>query len=638
MTEERLNSIDERINDMCGITGFVGKGTRENLMAMVASLTHRGPDDHGVFFRNGIGLGSTRLAILDLSREGHQPMSAEQESVWIVFNGEIYNFRELRDALKRTGHRFVSESDTEVILSVYLSYGVDCFKQFNGMFAIAIYDLRTETLVLARDRMGKKPLYWTLQNGTLIFGSELKALLCHPMVQKELNLEAVNTFLALDYVPTPQSIFTGIRKLEPATYAVFKNGNIEKHTFWHPDFRPTSASFEETLAELDRHLEEGVRRRLVADVPVGILLSGGIDSSTITYYASRHSPGRVNTFAIGFEEDTFDESVYARRVAQFLGTVHEERIVRSHDLLDLIPRLPEIADEPLADASLLPTYLVSQFARRKVTVALGGDGGDELFAGYPTFHAARIARWYARLPAFLRTRLMHAVIRRLRVKDTAFGLDFKLGKFLEGFEGPALYRNQLWLGSFTESDRARLFTREVWEKLQHTNVYGLVDRYHDEIPHADPESRLLYEYMRTYLMDEVLVKVDRASMAVSLEVRAPFLDANLVDFATHIPYQWKYRHGETKYILKKLMEHRLPKSIVYRAKKGFGIPLERWLKHDLYAFTKTVLGENYLARHALFNVPYVESLIEEHAQGRANHRKNLWALIIFQLWYERWFR
>ena len=623
---------------MCGIAGFIGRGGEQDLRKMILALKHRGPDHQGVFFANGVGLASARLAIIDLSPEGNQPMFDASGRIGIVFNGEIYDFQALRAELEeKVGYTFRSHTDTEVILAAYGTYGEQCFERLNGMFAIALYDFHHRRLILARDRMGKKPLYYGVFDGTLVFGSELKALLEHPAVKKEIDLSGLNAYLQHEYIPTPRTIFKNIHKLEPATAAVWENGMIRKFSYWEADFTVQDLlPFADARTLLDRVLEESVRTRLVADVPVGVFLSGGIDSSTIAYYASRFHP-KIKSFSIGFRERSFNELPYAEEVAHALGTDHFVRMVTSSDMLDLIPRIQNVLDEPLADVSIVPMYLLSQFAREHVTVALSGDGADELLGGYATFQAEKFADAYERIPRMIRLRLIEPIIRALPVRDGYFSLDFRFKKFLDGFSGKSAHRHHLWMGSFNSAERQQLFDQKVARMVDEGNEFEEIDRYRMSVRADDPMNVLLYLYQRTYMMDGVLAKVDRASMANSLEVRSPFLDARVVELINRLPSRYKIRGFTTKYVLKSLMTSRLPRSVVRRTKKGFGIPLDYWLRHELKDFSREKLSPLALGRHGFFNQKYVTKLLDEHAMQRVNHARKLWVLMVFQLWYERWF-
>lgn len=619
---------------MCGIAGFAGRGTRDTLEKMTRSLAYRGPDGEGYFFDGNdlVGLGHRRLSIIDLAG-GRQPIFNENKNIVVILNGEIYNFSGLRKDLE-SRHKFLTDSDTEVIVHLYEELGEKVFEKLNGMFAIAIYDMPRQKLILARDRIGKKPLYWSVSGNAIIFGSEVKALMQHPLFKKDLDLESLNKYLSRDYVPTPASIWKNVYKLEPATYLTWQNGKAVKNNFWKPNFNISDITFGDALKELDSRINDSVRSRLISDVPLGIFLSGGIDSSAVAYYAQKNSQNPIKTFSIAFDEKSFDESSYARKVAKFLGTEHFEESFRSKDLLDLIPEIAGLLDEPLADPSILPTYLLSKFTKKNVTVALGGDGGDELFAGYPTFQADKLAGFYGLLPDIAK-KMLEKIIDTLPVNDGNFSLDFKLKTFIGGLGIDKKYRHQKWLGSFGHKERSQLFRPEIWRTLENNNEYEEINRYLDEAKSAGRENAVLYEYLRTYLMDQVLVKVDRASMFNSLEVRAPFLDYHLVDFVNSLPYSFKCHGWNTKYILKKLMADKLPREIISRSKKGFGVPVAKWLKSELRDLMEYYLSEEKISNGDLFNYEYVKQIKDEHLVGRKDNRKLLWNLMTFQMWQEK---
>jgi len=606
---------------MCGITGFVGKGSEGDLRSMTESLKHRGPDDQGLYCESGVGLGHARLSIIDLSPTGHQPMWNKERTLGIVFNGEIYNFLELKKKLAEGGHRFLGSSDTEVVLALYARDGEKCFEKFEGMFAIALYDKEKKKLLLARDRMGKKPLYFGIWNGTLVFGSEAKALLRHPSVKKDVDLAALNAYFALDYVPTPLSIWKGMAKLEPGTFLVYQNGAVRKESFWQPDFKENHAGEREALEGLERRMDRAVSDRLIADVPLGVFLSGGLDSGAVAYYAARAKRalgGKLHTFSIGFSEADFDESRYARRVAEHLDTKHHHKVLSGKDSLAIIPEVLESLDEPMADASIVPTYLLSCFTKEHVTVALGGDGGDELFAGYPTFQAERMLFLYRALPKALRRKLLAPLVRALPPTFKNFGLEFKLKKFLEGAEEEGMARRHArWLGTFGEEERSRLFLTDAWREAGKENAYASAEAYFAECDAEDPRNRLLWMYQRTYMMDQVLVKVDRASMLSSLETRAPFLDRRVVEFAGRLPYAYKLHGMTTKYLLKKSMEGKLPNDIIHRKKHGFGVPVGRWLRGELRGWAEGLLAVEGSEGDGFFDPAYARVLLASLRQGRS---------------------
>ena len=622
---------------MCGIAGFTGGGNRSDLENMIAAIKHRGPDNTGVFFVGDVGLAHARLSVIDLSERGHQPMFNDDKTIGIVFNGEIYNFKELRNELIKLGYKFKSDTDTEVIIYLYEEFGESCFERLNGMFAIGLYDFKQKKLILARDRMGEKPLYWSFFGGTLMFASELRAIMEHRIFKKELNLDALNKYLTYEYVPTPHSIFKNVYKLEPASYLVYQNKEIKKIKFWEIEFNNSDISFDEAITQLDKKINESVKLRMVSDVPFGVFLSGGLDSSTIAYYAQKNSSRKIKTFSVNFEEKSFDESKYAQKVSDILGTEHYDQLLTAKNLIETLSTI-DLIDEPIGDASIIPTYLLSKHARNYVTVALGGDGGDELFAGYPTFQADVLAGIYEKIPTLIKKIFLEKIIHKIPETDNNFSLGFRLKTFVKGLGGDKNYRHHRWLGSFTAEEKEKLFKREIWNEIDAKKDFEEIDYYLKNIKAEDHRNKTLGLYMRTYLMDEVLVKVDRASMKNSLEIRSPFLDPNLVELANSLPFSFKLKGFTTKYILKKLMEDKLPGSIVYRKKKGFGIPLSRWLRNELKEFCDGLLSEEKIKNQGLFNYDYIARLKQEHFDENKNNRKKLWTLMAFMIWYEKYIR
>jgi len=619
---------------MCGIAGFIGEGDRHVLDRMEKQLKHRGPDASGQWLSpdGRVGLMQTRLAIIDLSVGGKQPMHSTDERYTVVFNGEIYNYQSLRAQL--THYPFKSQSDTEVILAAFSTWGPEAFARIDGMFAIALYDTHTCALYLVRDRAGKKPLYWTHTNKALVFGSELKALLEHPSTSRELDPSSVTAYLSRDYVPTPQTIFKNIHKLEPASYLTYTEGTFSTVRYWTPAQTTTISTQAEALEAFDHALSYAVRERLVADVPVGVFLSGGIDSSTIAYYASALSKKKIQTFSIGFAEKSFDESNYARTVAHHLGTEHHEHILSSRDALALVTDLPQVFDEPVADASVLPTLLLSQFTRESVTVALGGDGADELLLGYPTFIAEEYARYWQHLPVSVRNVFLRAAS-IVPTSNGYLGLDVKVRKFTEDFADDVRVRHLQWLGTFREDEITHIVAPDIAQHARN-QAAALAVLWQHECPNLHGLNALSHLYLRTYLMDQVLVKVDRASMHHALEVRAPFLSSSVIDLLLPLPSEFKYKNRQGKVLLKTLMKDRLPKAITGRSKKGFAIPVAAWLRHDLKDLVVDTLSHGALERTGLFNTKEVSKLLEEHFSGTRNHGKKLWNLLVFQLWYEHY--
>jgi len=628
---------------VCGIVGNVHARADRTpdpavLKRMSDRLTHRGPDDEGFFVEGPAALAMRRLKIIDLET-GHQPMSGEQRRIWAVFNGEIYNYRELTAELADRGHTFLTRSDTEVLVHGYEERGLAALDHLEGMFAFAIWDAPARTLVLARDRLGIKPLYYAVLPDQIVFASELKALIEHPAIDRTLDLAALSRYLAHEYVPAPASIFRSIRKLPAGHWLTYTDGRLKVEPYWTVAFRPDPMiGAAEAVEKLRRVLDLAVRQHLISDVPLGVFLSGGIDSSTVAALAARHVGGRLKTFSISFEDPSFDESAHARRVAQALGTDHHEEILDARSARDLVERLPDLLDEPLGDASLIPTFLLSRFTRRSVTVALSGDGGDELFAGYPTYQAHRLARLVEPVPRWLRRGLIRPAVERLPVSLSNLSLDFKLKRFLEGMDYADVERHAVWLGSFTPAEQRELFTPDALERIESPPSYAA---FHDILaaaPAMEGLERMLYLDLKGYLGEGVLTKTDRASMACSLEVRVPLLDRRVVELAAQLPMRLKLRGLTTKYVLKRALADVLPSETLTRPKKGFGIPVGHWLRGELRQLLRDACSADVIRRGGLFRPEMVERLIVEHEAGRRDHRKKLYTLLAFQLWALRYRR
>ena len=633
---------------MCGIVGFLTTKTvhipeRDILRKMRDVLIHRGPDDAGEYIRpideKGpfVFFGHRRLSIIDLGT-GHQPLSNEDETVWVVFNGEIYNFKELREELKGRGHQFRTVSDTEVITHAYEEYGDECFQCFNGMFAIGIWDEKQSRLVLARDRLGKKPLYYSFMNGTFLFASELKAIMLYPPFPRKVDPVSLMKYLFFEFIPSPHTIFMGAKKIPAASYLIWDKKALEVKQYWSPfNLQKGEKSLSEAEAELRMMelLKQSVKRRLISDVPLGVFLSGGIDSSTITALAQNEVPGKIKTFSIGFDDPSFDESKYALLASRYIGTEHYEQRMTPTDLLNIIPSLPDILDEPMADASILPTYLLSKFTRRQVTVALGGDGGDELFSGYPTYLAHKFANQYERWLGVL-----HPVINYfgnlLPVSDDNISFDFKVKKFLSGIGYPDGIRNSLWLGAFLISENEKVLSPEIHAQYNRNQLVEDISSYEREYPYHDRLTKVQYLDLKLYLQESILVKVDRASMACSLEVRAPFLDHELVEFVMGLPSEWKLKRLTSKYILKKAVEKWLPDKVIKRPKKGFGVPIAKWVKGELKELFNDMLSSRRIREEGFFNPEYITRLLKDHLANKKDNRKQLWTLLVWALWMNRY--
>lgn len=620
---------------MCGICGFVtekGSANTELVRHMAATLRSRGPDEEGFYVEGPVALGHRRLSIIDLE-SGHQPITNENAAIWIVFNGELYNFKELRAELEAHGHTFATNSDTEVIVHAYEQYGQDCVKKFNGMFAFALWDEPNQRLMLARDRFGEKPLYYAQTNGDFVFASEPKSLLAHPRVSHEIDLRSLSRYLAYEYVPWPHSMFKQIRKLPPGHILIYEQGSVKLERYWDAHFRPMEKVDEEELCEeLVRRLREAVRLRLISDVPLGVFLSGGIDSTAIVSMMAELMPSKqIKTFSIAFEERSFDESPYSRLVAQHYDTDHSEHMFNLDSLSAVLPDITAYMDEPLGDGSLMATYLLAKFTREKVTVALGGDGGDELFAGYPTFPAFRLANLYERVPALLRSTI-ERMAALLPVSTDNFSFDFKVKQFLKGVHYANPMRNQAWIGSFTPEEQHGLFSTEVQRELSSFNPYCKLMELESEHAQDSPLNRLTYQYFNCYLTDNILFKVDRTSMACSLEARSPFLDHTFAEFVCTIPEHLRMRYLKSKYILKRALRGRVPTQILARGKKGFGIPVAKLIMGGLKQLFLDEFEPAKIKREGFFNPEFISRLLNDHMAGKRDNRKLLWTLMMFQLW------
>ncbi|MGK7925737.1 MAG: asparagine synthase (glutamine-hydrolyzing) [Spirulina sp.] len=628
---------------MCGICGVVYADSSRTVNAklidrMAELIIHRGPDEGGNYVSGNVGLGSRRLSIIDLDG-GQQPIHNEDKTVWVVFNGELYNYRELTASLTRLGHKFYTATDTEVLVHAYEEFGDEFLEYLNGMFAFALWDERRKKLTIGRDRMGIKPLYYTLQDDALIFGSELKTILAYPHLPRAIDLVALNEYLSFEYIPTPRTIFQGIYKLPPGHALSYAEGKLKVWQYWDINLSRSENIKPKRVKEYERELigvlKDAVRKEMVSDVPVGVLLSGGLDSSAIAAMMSEIAPGNVKSFSIRFDDPSFDESSYARKVAHHLQTEHYELTLTPKLTLDLVPQLAQFLDEPLGDSSIIPTFLLSQFTRHHVKVALGGDGGDELFAGYSTLQAHRLVEYYEwLLPGFVRHRIIPWFVDRLPVSFDNISFDFKLRRFIAGRGIPIVMRHHQWLGSFTVAQKRQLL--EPWTQLQEKDTYQIAFEHQRQSQAKEALNQLLYCDLKLYLEGNILPKVDRASMANSLEVRVPLLNHTLVEYAAQMPHSLKLRGLTTKYILRRAMRKHLPQEIMKRGKKGFNMPVAKWFTKELRPLVEDMLSRERLQREGFFNVDCVQRLLQEHMSGKADRRKLLWTLLVFELWYEHW--
>lgn len=621
---------------MCGIAGGVESGPSGRFAAdllgrMTAVLKHRGPDDQGLWAEGPVGLGSRRLAIIDLSPRARQPMTNEDGSLHIAFNGEIYNFQALRAELEGRGHRFQSASDTETILHLYEDEGVNCLQRLRGMFAFALWDGRNKTLFLARDRMGKKPLFYLGDQGRFLFASEPKAILQDRRVHAEPDPEAIHHFLTYGYVPSPWSAFRGIRKLPPAHYLLVRDGEIRVERYWSLRYTPKRSGDENGLGEeLMALLEEAVRLRMISDVPLGGLLSGGIDSSTVVALMRRLTSGPVQTFAIGFDNPEYDELDYAREVAGRFQTDHHELVVKP-DAAAVLPGLVWYYNEPFADSSALPSFYLCRMARESVTVALNGDGGDESFLGYDRYLGTKLAGWQDCLPGPARRLAARGV--NLLPLGTPKSLPFRLRRFGEALALGRRRRYGHWMCCFENDRKEDLYTPEFAARVRGRDSMALLEAAYET---SDAESFVeatAHTDVQLYLPDDLLVKMDVASMAHSLEVRSPLLDHHVVEFAASLPPSLKLRGWTQKYLLKQTMKNVLPESVVRRKKMGFGVPIDHWFRHEIREMAYDVLLDDRARNRGYFRPEVVRRYLDEHVQERAHHHFRLWNLLMLELWH-----
>jgi asparagine synthase (glutamine-hydrolysing) len=615
---------------MCGIAGMAqthpdGSVDSAAIHRMCEAIVHRGPDDEGIFVKAGVGLGMRRLSIIDIAG-GHQPVFNEDKSIWIVFNGEIYNFPELRSELLARGHRFSTHTDTEVIVHLYEEHGADCVKKLRGMFAFALYDERAGRLLLARDRLGIKPLHYALDNGSLLFASEMRAILAVRPDLAQVDQAALLHYMYFGYIPDPATAFQSIRKLPPGHLLEFEKGQIRLRQYWdfpqYGTYEP--AGEEELLEELEFRLAEAVRIRLIADVPLGAMLSGGMDSSTIVALMARATSQPVKTFSIGFRQADFNEAPYARIVAQKFGTDHHELILEP-DILETVEMLTRHMEEPFGDSSMLPTYFISSLARQHVTVALSGDGGDEAFAGYERYRIHLEDRSYKWLPQWagpLYRDYVHPLVPyRMPGRNLAYSISLPWQRrYIEGVSFQSFQREMGMLSDeFMASDR--------------TPLKGF-EEYLEKAPADDPLSRVLYLDSKTYLPGDILTKVDRMSMATSLEARVPMLDHIFLEWVTALKPKWKMGNGSQKFILKKLaLRLGVPSEVLNRPKQGFALPLGHWMRNELKDLVQSTLLDTQTENRGYFKARGVKRMLDEHFQGRRDHSARLWRLLMFELWH-----
>ena len=623
---------------MCGIVGIVRNDgqdiDRARLEAMCDAIRHRGPDDDGFYLNGPVGLGMRRLAIIDL-QTGQQPIHNADRSSWIVFNGEIYNYLELREKLEKLGHTFYTNSDTEAIVHAYDQYGEDCPKHLRGMFAFAIWNDKTQELFLARDRVGKKPLLYAEVNGEFIFGSEFSALLTHPRLSREVNPEAIHYYLSYMCVPAPLTAYRSIKKLEPGHSLRLRKGEITINCYWQPDFsRKIKIDEVEAGERTIEILREAVRVRLMSEVPLGAFLSGGIDSSSVVALMSQEMSQPVKTFSIGFEEQDFSELHHARRIAEYVGADHHEFVVRP-DAMEVLPTLVDHYGEPYADSSAVPTYYVARETRRHVTVALNGDGGDECFGGYQRYVAMRLAEKYHKLPQALRQIVIEQAVQLLPGSERERTRPARVKRFMQAASLPKVARYLRWVSVFNEDVKSELYSEDFERETRDFREASFLEPWFVKANGAGIIDATLLADTMNYLPNDLLVKVDIASMAVSLEARSPFLDHHVIEFAASLPESYKVRGLTTKYLLKRVLKGLLPEEILARPKMGFGVPVGKWFRSDMQGFLREMLLSERTTERGLFKPGMVQYLVQEHVEGRQDFAHQLWSLLMLELWYRR---
>jgi asparagine synthase (glutamine-hydrolysing) len=624
---------------MCGIAGIkyfaAGKQVAPaSLEAMNAQMVHRGPDDSGYRIFDSFGMAMRRLSIIDLAG-GHQPIANEDQTVWVVLNGEIYNFPEVRAALLSKGHRFSTHSDTEVLVHAYEEYGEDFVRLLNGMFGFALWDDIRKKLILGRDRLGVKPLYYYMDDRTLAFASEIKALTACEEVPRAVDLEALDEFLTFEYILAPRTMLQGVKKLLPGHLLILEGRHVQDVCYWTPSLQTQPWTEEQACHAVRSELNEAVKRRMISDVPLGAFLSGGIDSSIVVGLMSQLEARPVKTFSIGFDDASYNELDYARLVARHFGTDHTEEVLRP-DPVSFLDNFTQYLDEPIGDVSIFPMFLVSSLARQKVTVALSGDGGDELFGGYDSYIANGFGRMYGHYVPKSVQKILATAANQLPPTQEKKGLINKIKRFLEGTQLPADLEQYRWMTFLHETDRRELYAREFLNALPQENAYTRLRQILHEAQCQDALNRQMYTDIKIYLPEDILVKVDQSSMARSLEARGPFLDYRVVELALSIPGHMKIRGSERKYILKKAFKDLLPEVVLKRKKEGFSIPMKNWLKRELQSPLQELLNKKTLTQLGFFNWRAVDRMVQEHLSGKQNHAHRLWSLMVFVLWHRKY--
>ncbi len=631
---------------MCGILGF-NWDNKTLVRKMTDVMTHRGPDASGYYTDKNVSLGHRRLSIIDLSERGNQPMCNEDGTVWITYNGEIYNFKEIKEELEKEGHKFKSDTDTEVIIHAYEKYGESCLNHFNGIFAFCIYDTKNKRLFLARDRLGIKPLYYYINEEEFIFASEIKGIIEYDMVKREINPRALNRFVTLRYISGKETILKGIYKLEPGYKAVYdlKKKNLEVKRFWDINFENTEGKeksedfYKKKILEI---LEDSVKKRLIADVPLGAYLSGGIDSSSIVALMNKINPEGINTFSVGFEDDIVgNELGHARKISELFNTDHNEVEIRSNIVKEL-PKIVWHLDEPMSDPAAVPNYVLSEHAKKKVTVILTGDGADELFAGYDQYKFLMMGYKMRNLPPFIRKIMMPAMIKAapLSVLNKVYQYSSATGKkmferfanFIAIIDTDKAKAYHDVVSVFDEQEKKELFSENLNSQTNNSYLKEVNKKYFNN--NTDFLNQLLYMDMKTYLAEDLLMKPDKMCMAFGIEARVPYLDYRLVEFAANIPQRLKLKGLTTKYILKKSLQEVIPKEVIYRKKQPFQVPLDRWISKDLKGLFRDLLSEQEIKKQGFFREEYIEKIFKNYDKSRLYYGRQLWSLVNFALWHK----
>jgi asparagine synthase (glutamine-hydrolysing) len=627
---------------MCGICGVVGEADEQLIKNMLARIAHRGPDDEGIYIAAAandirVGLGHRRLSIIDLSAAGHEPMSDAQGEIWLTYNGEIYNFKEIRKELEKRGHKFKSESDAEVVIYAYREWGLNALAMFNGMFAFAIWDARNHSLLLARDRLGIKPVYYADTPAGFAFASEIKALLAIPNFKREVDLQSLDQFLSFLWTPDPDTLFCGVKKLPPAHFLVYQNGVAEVRQYWDLEFNEDeSLSESEWVEKVREQVERSVRAQMIADVPLGAFLSGGVDSSSIVSLMTGLSSQKVTTYTFGFKSEDLrydileDDVKYAREIGAILETDYHESFFEPQ-VMDLLPKLVYHLDEPIADPAAITSYLICKAAREQLTVLLSGMGGDEVFAGYPRHIAVKIAEAYNLIPSFISRPLVEAMPASLPGR---FNSVFRNTKKLAQSAGLPLRERYLgYCTYFKEDEKAKLYSDTMNSATLHFNALAAHQKYFDKVADEDFVNQMLYVDLKTFLPCLNLTYTDKTSMAASMEVRVPLLDHELVEMAARIPARLKIKGLTRKYVLKKAAEKWLPRNIIYRKKAGFSAPLRSWLQKDLREMVEDLLSEANINRRGYFDYAEVRRLIDDNLAGREDNSLKIFQLLTLELWH-----